>query len=76
MPTMKVRKKRCETCHYGEIEKLKEGEGISELKVRCLKRSPTIDWNTNKGMFPILSAYFWCGQYREQKEAEIEDIEI
>lgn len=76
MPTMKVRKKRCETCHYGEIQKKEQGDSRSDLKVKCLKRSPSTDWNNNKGIFPIMSAYHWCGQYREIKEIEHEEIEV
>lgn len=76
MSEISIRKKRCEICHYGKVEKLKIGESTSDLKVKCLKRSPAIDWNTNTGIFPTLSAYAWCGQYRERKEVEMENVEV
>lgn len=76
MPKLKVRVKRCEKCHHGVVQPQEEGESRSELKVKCLKRSPTVDWNSGVGQFPIMSAYDHCGQFRERKEIEEEEIEI
>ena len=76
MPKMTVRKKRCETCHYGVNQPLEDGQSQGHKKTKCLKRSPTTDWNNNRGIFPLMSAYDWCGQYRERKEHEEEEIEI
>ena len=76
MSTMTVRKKRCETCHYGVVQSLPPQTNVSDKKVKCLKRSPATDWNNNKGIFPIMSAYDWCGQYRTRKDEEHEEIEL
>ena len=75
MPTITVRKKRCETCFYGVDQPLDTDDNTNK-KVKCLKRSPTTNWNNNRGIFPIMSAYDWCGQYRERKESEMEEVDI